>query len=499
LKKNKMQKELIHKFSQFQKQSKFGSIVFFFESVRKNIYNFIYVFLPALQGYFLLSLAIFVLVLLGIGIFSFINYYYFAYKFDFNKSAFIIQKGFFTKTKLSIPFEKIQQINFNQNLIHKIFNLYEVQMDTAGSDNTEVDIKAVSKKIADDLKVISAKIKRKNILKTTVEENTSNSLNINILRLIKIGLTSRYFETFGLILGTIALGFQFLEDLDIDYTKNIEQVISTTNFGLIFTLVALLIIIIAILVINLVSTILKYFNFTAIKSSNNLEISYGLVQTKSIILSPRKVQQFQIIQNYLQKTLDILEIKINQASSTKIVKDNNRSKIIIPGFTKNEKNDLFKYIFNQNINEQHQMKPHIRKLMFSLIFTSILPALIFLLIFLFFEIISLKYVLLTSLSYLILTSFVNWRYYKNNSLTIAKDFIVYKSGFWDIKSTIIETFKIQSIILSQPVWHKKRNLGDIIFYTAGGYIKAKIYDFSDLKDIVNSSIYSVEISNKKWM
>ena len=169
-----MQKELIHKFSQFQKQSKFGSIVFFFDTVRKNIYNFIYVFLPALQGYFLLSVAIFVLVLVGIGIFSFINYYYFTYKFDFNKSAFIIEKGFFTKTKLSIPFEKIQQINFNQNLIHKIFNLYEVQMDTAGSDNTEVDIKAVSKEIAEDLKVISAKIKKKRIPKTTVEENPNN-------------------------------------------------------------------------------------------------------------------------------------------------------------------------------------------------------------------------------------------------------------------------------------------------------------------------------------
>ena len=76
---------------------------------------------------------------------------------------------------------------------------------------------------------------------------------------------------------------------------------------------------------------------------------------------------------------------------------------------------------------------------------------------------------------------------------------MYNSGFWDIKSTIIETFKIQSIIISQPVWHKKRNLGDIIFYTAGGYIKAKTYDFSELKNIVNRSIYSVEISNKKWM
>ena len=98
-------------------------------------------------------------------------------------------------------------------------------------------------------------------------------MNINILTLIKIGLTSRYFETFGLILGTIALGFQFLEDLNIDYTENVEKIISTTNFGLIFTLVALLIIIAAILVINLISTILKYFNFTAVKSSNNLEIS----------------------------------------------------------------------------------------------------------------------------------------------------------------------------------------------------------------------------------
>ena len=494
-----MQKELINKFSQFQKQSKFGSIVFFFDTVRKNIYNFIYVFLPALQGYFLLSLAIFILVLLGIGIFSFINYYYFTYKFDFNKSAFIIQKGFFTKTKLSIPFEKIQQINFNQNLIHKIFNLYEVQMDTAGSDNTEVDIKAVSKEIAENLKVISAEIKKKRIPKTTVEEKANNSLNINILTLVKIGLTSRYFETFGLILGTVALGFQFLEDFNIDYTENVEKIISTTNFGLIFTLVSLLLIIIAILVINLISTILKYFNFTAIKSSNNLEISYGLIQTKSIILSPRKVQQFQIIQNYLQKTLDILEIKINQASSTKIVKDNSRSKIIIPGFNKKEKNDIFNYIFNKKIQEQLLMKPHVRKLVFSLIFTSVLPVLIFSSIFLFFEILSLKYVVISCLSYLIITSFVNWRYYSNNSLTITKDFIVYKSGFWDIKSTIIETFKIQSIIISQPVWHKKRNLGDIIFYTAGGYIKAKTYNFSDLKRIVNNSIYSVEISNKKWM
>ena len=69
-------------------------------------------------------------------------------------------KGFSKKTNLSIPFEKIQQININQNLIHKLFNLYEIQMDTAGSSSTEVDIKAVSKSVANDFKVIAEEIKK---------------------------------------------------------------------------------------------------------------------------------------------------------------------------------------------------------------------------------------------------------------------------------------------------------------------------------------------------
>ena len=68
---------------------------------------------------------------------------------------FLIKKGWLKKTKLSVPFEKIQQVNINQNIIHKVFSLYEIQMDTAGSKDTEVDIKAVSRNIAEDFKKIS--------------------------------------------------------------------------------------------------------------------------------------------------------------------------------------------------------------------------------------------------------------------------------------------------------------------------------------------------------
>ena len=149
---------IIQKFAVFQRQSAIGSVVLFFQSLRKNSFNFIYLLFPAIKGNVKISIFLFLGFVVLIALFAYIKYYYFKYKFDFEKSAFVVHKGFLEKTNLSIPFEKIQQININQNLIHKLFNLYEVQMDTAGSSSTEVDIKAVSKSVANDFKVIAEEI-----------------------------------------------------------------------------------------------------------------------------------------------------------------------------------------------------------------------------------------------------------------------------------------------------------------------------------------------------
>ena len=60
---------------------------------------------------------------------------------------------------------------------------------------------------------------------------------------------------------------------------------------------------------------MKFYKYKATRSSKNLEIKYGLIKTKSVLLSPQKVQQFKTTQNWFQKMLNILDIKINQASS----------------------------------------------------------------------------------------------------------------------------------------------------------------------------------------
>ena len=102
-------------------------------------------------------------------------------------------------------------------------------------------------------------------------------------------------------------------------------------------------------------------------------------------------------------------------------------------------------------------------------------------------------------SYFIISLFMCWRFYKNNTLFISKSFIRLQSGFWDIKTKYIEQFKIQSVIISQPLWYKSSNLGDISIFTAGGRITFRTCKFSTLKLILNNIALNVETSTKKWM
>ena len=84
-------------------------------------------------------------------------------------------------------------------------------------------------------------------------------------------------------------------------------------------------------------------------------------------------------------------------------------------------------------------------------------------------------------------------------LFYSKNFIRIQSGFWDIKTKTIESYKIQSVMLYQAFWHKKFNLGSIILLTAGGMSYITTCNYEILKKITNNVMYSVETSKKRWM
>ena len=109
-----------------QRQSLVGIVVLFANSLRK----FISAFFPILIlwvykineiGTTKVVLGL-VLSLLVLGIIAYLNYWFFTFYIDETTQEFVIEKGVFNKTKITIQLSKIQQVTINQNIIHKIIH-----------------------------------------------------------------------------------------------------------------------------------------------------------------------------------------------------------------------------------------------------------------------------------------------------------------------------------------------------------------------------------------
>ena len=139
-----------------QRQSVIGIIVLFtdvFQNIIRAIIPLIAIWIFKFDqiNKIYLFLALFILIAI-ISIVAYIQFINFTFYIDTKKNEFIINKGVFNKTKIVIQLNKIQQVNINQSFIQKIIKVYSLDVDTAGSSNKEVNIRAISKQLADALK-----------------------------------------------------------------------------------------------------------------------------------------------------------------------------------------------------------------------------------------------------------------------------------------------------------------------------------------------------------
>src|SRR3970040_27762 len=113
---------------------------------------------------------------------------------------------------------------------------------------------------------------------------------ISFLSLLKVGITSNYVKSLGLILAFFATvyenGKSFMTHSDFDEKKMdayLDKSIAIQSVAIIvFLLIA------AILIINLVRVIFKYFDYKIARQNGSLLLSFGLLNTKSTIIKPEK-------------------------------------------------------------------------------------------------------------------------------------------------------------------------------------------------------------------
>lgn len=494
-------------FSNFSRQSQKGILVIYINLIYRVIKLTWILLFFAIKDFNKISSIGINYIYLGVSIVLFlllIRAYLIYKKFQFKieNNHFILKQGILKKTNTEIPFDRIQNINFKQNIVQQIIGVFEVSIETAGSSDTEIAIKALSIEKATALKEIISK--SEGFDREIIKENELEPLvKIGLKELFKVSLTENHFQNLFLFFALVIGFFQQIQQISdsLGQTESLDGFIeeNTNAFSAsIFFITILLFILIAIaLLSSFVRIFLIHFNLTAYLKKDAFEIHQGLFTKKSIVLKKQKVQNITISTNPLKRLIGISFITFKQAVSGKL---NNKKKdklIRIVGCKKIQVEIIKESLFDcADLESNEKMLPEAYYKRRIFIFTFLFLIISYSALYFIFSHIEIFYsaILVIPIVVFLIFKKVKKRFYK-----ISDKMLLVGKGLLETHSTYLEIFKVQNIQLEQTIFQERSNVADLILQTASGKIKIPCINFDEAIKIYNHTLYKVESSQKQWM
>lgn len=275
---------------------------------------------------------------------SYWNYFFFV-----QGEELVIKKGFLNKTRLSIPFDRIQTVNLNQSLLHQFLNVFSVEIDTAGSAASELNLSALSKDKAEALRDYVLAQKALLIAQPETEAEggegqadelvsepaTENRLMFQrkLQDLIKVGATQNHLQTAGLILG-FGLGLlNYVDDIlgweEGDWIEmGIDLLGLQSDQYFLFWIIAIPLLLVVAFLLSLVRAVIRYYNLSFFQTKRGFKVVAGLFERREQSAVHSKIQRVRWTQNPLQKMLGYFTLRLFQASSAVV---NRKQAITLPG------------------------------------------------------------------------------------------------------------------------------------------------------------------------
>lgn len=506
-------------FSQPQRQSLIGVVIMFadtFQGTVRALWPILVVWLfkinQVTKGYLYVGVPSVLILLAVIAYLKYLNFYFFL---DEENEEFVVRKGIWNKSRIAISLDKIQQVNINQSFIQKLIGVHALEVDTAGSNGKEVSIRAIKQDLALSLKARLMESGRQGMISDEneikgepyVKETERPFIQISLLNLLKTGITSNYIRSFAVLLAFMITIFQNLEEFlnAAGYTNHLDEYVNRRVMMQFITFIIGAIILLT-LIVNLVRTLIRYYDFRITKQQNALLLSYGLLNTKNTIIRPEKVQVVTVGRNYFQKKFNINDLKIRQASGNEANdREQKKTAIEIPGCDNNERDVLLQFLLGKVPERGVMIKPNFRKMIFQSVKFLIFPIVILIVVFASddFSVENLKEFMndikVFALVYIQFAGLMVYFGFRNSRLFVNNDFIIKQSGAWDIDNDFIAPHKIQTISLKQFFWQKWSDVGVVTLHTAGGTISFGLANYTTLKQLVNYWLYQVETTDKHWM
>lgn len=420
----------------------------------------------------------------------------------------IFQTGVFQRRKTSIPFARIQTINFEQNIIHQVFDVLKLKVDTAGSDKNEFEFHALESDKAHALRSLIMHEKNVNVqdvqqYDAELQHKTTGNNQLNIQtytkimslspsELLKVGLTENHIKSGGLILLFIFWIYQNLQEVGVD-VEDYSDNVPTWELGLYSILVFLIFIGVISVFISLMRTVINNFDLQFLRSPQGFKVVSGLFTKKEISALDHKIQHISWSDNLLKRWIGFKDLSLNQASSSEL-KTNQR--ITIPGCNEQHVDGVVSTLFGKTDFDTFEMMGIDRRyfIRFAIII-GVMALIASMIAYYFSGYMNIGLILLLA-SYFVISRYIAFRkkaYGYNQSL------IYIKGGIFGDKAEIVPMYKIQGLEIHESPYQTRNKLCSLMLFTASGSIKIPYISIDSGTKLADLLIYKIEVDKRKWM
>jgi putative membrane protein len=431
-------------------------------------------------------------------VYSIINF--FRTYFIVQNKELILYTGIFQRKKLSIPFERIQTINFEQNIIHQFFSVLKLKIDTAGSGKEEFEFHAIEKDKAyalRDLVMAEKSLKpaydpASDIQVTQDKHHQYTIMSLGQLQVLKVGLVENHMRS-GLLIFIFLFGiYQNLRDVGVDVDDYSDE-IPHQDLGINTILVLAFFFLFISVIISLARTLIKNFDLQFLRTGRGFKIVRGLFTKQEVSALDHKIQFLSWSDNLLKKWIGFKDLSLHQASSYEL---STKQTIRIPGCTTQHIGQVSDALFGQSDFDTIQMSPIDERYFYRYaIIVTIIFGLITVVLANLFPLLKIIIVPLIGL-YFIVTRYI--RYIKI-SYGFNDELLCIKSGVFGSKMVVLPMYKIQALEIHQSPYQTRNKLASVSLYTAAGKLGIPYLPMYVCQKISDFFLYKVESDHRKWM
>jgi putative membrane protein len=233
----------------------------------------------------------------------------------------VVRGGLVQRWERTLPPARIQSVDVVQKLTHRVFGVVELRVEVVGGQGTEAALVALARDEAAALRAL--------LLADHVEEERARAtpplVRLRPTDLLLAGLTGGRVAVLAAVVGGM---FQLLpEDT---FVQTLDRIMGGDRSGLeTVAIVAGALLLLSIL-ISLISTVLVYWDFTAVRRGDRLVITRGLLQSRRSVVPVARIQAVRIEENLLRRIFGLASLRVLTAGYGRGSGDEQQSSTLVP-------------------------------------------------------------------------------------------------------------------------------------------------------------------------